>query len=127
MLSEIEVWRFCLNWAKRKCDINPRKHPQIWSEQERSLVKLSLNEVVPFIKLHQIDSKTYREEVEPTGISCGGEGSVPGPPLPGSGSGRFRPVESGPGSGRVRAEAGLGVSEASLSRLNIRAEMGGVR
>lgn len=100
LLSEIEVWRFCLNWAKRKCDINPRKHPQIWNENERNLVKLSLNEVVPFIKLHQLDSKTYREEVEPTGISS--------PEFPGE---RFRP----------------GVSEASLSRLNIRAEMGGVR
>ena len=100
MLSEIEVWRFCLNWAKRKCDINPRKHPQIWSENERSLVKLSLTDVVPYIKLHQLDSKTYREEVEPTGISS--------PEYPGE---RFRP----------------GVSEASLGRLNIRAEMGGVR
>ena len=73
---------------------------EIWNENERNLVKLSLNEVVPFIKLHQLDSKTYREEVEPTGISS--------PEFPGE---RFRP----------------GVSEASLSRLNIRAEMGGVR
>ena len=102
MLSEIEIWRFCINWAKRKCDINPRKHPQIWSEQERSLVKLSLNEVIPFIKLHQIDSKTYREEVEPAGL-----GSSDGP----GERERFRP----------------GVSEASLGRLNIRAEMGGLR
>ena len=101
LLSEVEIWRLCLNWAKRKCDINPRKHPQIWSEQERSLVKLSLNEVIPFIKLHQIDSKTYREEVEPVGMT-GGERE------------KFRPGVS---------EA----SQASLSRLNIRAEMGGVR
>jgi len=66
-LNSNDVWRFCLNWAKVQAGMDTSKAPQVWSEEERSFIRRSLDGIVEHIRILQIDSTVFAEEVEPTG------------------------------------------------------------
>ncbi|XP_029179236.2 uncharacterized protein LOC114977880 [Acropora millepora] len=65
-VSEEELWRAVLSWAKRKCHVN--KPINQWTEEDNSKIREALSGVIEHIKLLLIDSTVYAEEVEPTGV-----------------------------------------------------------
>lgn len=67
MLPESEVWRLCLRWARLQAGVDLGSSPRVWGEEERARVRLALEGVVQHIRLIQIDSNVFAEEVEPTG------------------------------------------------------------
>ena len=66
-LPESEVWRLCLRWARLQAGGELASSPRSWGEEERSRVRGALEGVVQHIRLLQIDSNVFAEEVEPTG------------------------------------------------------------
>eukprot|EP00090_Calanus_glacialis_P005423 TRINITY_DN14201_c0_g1_i5.p1 TRINITY_DN14201_c0_g1~~TRINITY_DN14201_c0_g1_i5.p1 ORF type:complete len:545 (-),score=143.55 TRINITY_DN14201_c0_g1_i5:24-1658(-) len=66
-LNSNDVWRFCLNWAKDQARMDANKAPQVWSDEERNFIRSALEGVVQHIRVLQIDSAVFAEEVEPTG------------------------------------------------------------
>ena len=66
-IPESEVWRLCLRWARLQAGSELTSSPRSWGEEERSRVRLALEGVVQHIRLLQIDSNVFAEEVEPTG------------------------------------------------------------
>ncbi|XP_055692926.1 uncharacterized protein LOC129795559 isoform X1 [Lutzomyia longipalpis] len=64
-LEEEDVWRCVLAWAKNQAGVTqPTAH---WTEEERVRVCQHLSGVISHVRLLQIDSKVFAEEVEPTG------------------------------------------------------------
>lgn len=64
-LEEEDVWRGVLVWAKYGAGVTqPTAH---WSEEERLRVCQQLQGVINHVRLLQIDSQVFAEEVEPTG------------------------------------------------------------
>ncbi|XP_077997903.1 kelch-like protein diablo [Glandiceps talaboti] len=64
-LSEEDVWRCVLHWAKHQAGVNkPTFH---WSDEDRRKVCQHLSGVINHVKLLLIDSTVFAEEVEPTG------------------------------------------------------------
>lgn len=65
-VSEEELWRAVLLWAKRGSGVN--KPTNQWTEEDNDKIREELSGVIEHIKLLLIDSKVYAEEVEPTGV-----------------------------------------------------------
>ena len=66
-IPESEIWRLCLRWARLQAGSELTSSPRSWGEEERSRIRLALEGVVQHIRLLQIDSNVFAEEVEPTG------------------------------------------------------------
>merc|ERR1712088_975213 len=66
-IPESKVWRLCLRWARLQAGSELTSSPRTWGEEERARVRLALEGVVQHIRLLQIDSNVFAEEVEPTG------------------------------------------------------------
>ena len=67
-LDENEVWRLAVDWAKLQTGLEDLQHaPKLWTEEQRSRVRQALDGVVQHIRILDIDSSVFAEEVEPTG------------------------------------------------------------
>ena len=66
-LNENEVWRLCLEWAKLQVGIEESVSPKVWTEDQRLQIRLALDGLVQCIRVLNIDSAVFEEEVEPTG------------------------------------------------------------
>ena len=66
-LNSNDVSRFCLSWAKSQAGMDASKAPQSWLEEERAFIRRAMDGVVQHIRVSQIDTTVYVEEVEPTG------------------------------------------------------------
>ncbi|EDV26879.1 expressed hypothetical protein [Trichoplax adhaerens] len=64
-LSEEEIWRSVLRWAKNKADVTGQI--KSWNDSEKMAVSHHLSKVIHCIKLLLIDSEVYAQEIEPTG------------------------------------------------------------
>ena len=102
-----DVWRFCLSWGARRCNLAPGRCGT-WSDKDRTRLRAELEGVVQHVKVQQMDARVYSEEVEPTGL-------LP-PDL-----GRFNPSNSDISNGN---NINISNTQSSLNRLNIRAETG---
>ena len=66
-IEENEVWRLCLEWARGQVGLQDSNPSKLWTEEQRSDIRASLDGVVQCIKILHIDSSVFAEEVEPTG------------------------------------------------------------
>ena len=64
-LAEEDVWRCVLSWGRKQAGVT--LPPQQWSEDERKRMTAQLAGVIDHVRLLQIDSQVFAEEVEPTG------------------------------------------------------------
>lgn len=64
-MAEEDIWRSVLNWARSKTGIT--ESPQQWSDEQRKRITAQLSGVVEHVRILQIDSQVFAEEVEPTG------------------------------------------------------------
>lgn len=116
-----DVWRLCLRWAGRRCGLG-----QARSEADRARLRAELEGLLQWVKLANIDNKVWTEEVEPSGVLTR-EMMVDRHRREKPGSVKSNVIER---SGNIHSNTPQPslMSQASLSRLNIRAETGtGVR
>ena len=66
-LDENEVWRLCIEWARLQVGIDESVSPKHWPEDQRLQIRLVLDGLVQCIRILNIDSAVFEEEVEPTG------------------------------------------------------------
>ena len=66
-LDENDVWRLALDWARLQTGLEDGQSPKLWNEDQRSRVRTVLDGVVQHIRILNIDSSVFAEEVEPTG------------------------------------------------------------
>jgi len=135
-----DVWRFCLTWAKSQAGMDANKSPQVWSDEERTFIRSALEGVVQHIRVSQIDSAVFAEEVEPTGAipaELFGKHRYRQPAFTDKGGRDQRQrQEDRPGQGDVQARAGRGHrsqsgrralsrprDEPNLGRMNMRTEI----
>lgn len=64
-MAEEDIWRSVLNWARSKTGISDP--PQQWSEDQKKRMANQLSGVIEHVRILQIESQVFAEEVEPTG------------------------------------------------------------
>lgn len=65
-MGEEDIWRSVLNWARGKAAVSTTA--QKWSDDERKRVASLLSGIIEHVRILQIDSQVFAEEVEPTGV-----------------------------------------------------------
>ncbi|CAI8042115.1 BTB/POZ domain-containing protein 9 [Geodia barretti] len=64
--SEEDVWRGVLAWGQAKAGV--QSSVKQWTENDRSKMKQVLNGVLEHVRLMEIGSEVFAQEVEPTGL-----------------------------------------------------------
>ena len=64
-MAEEDIWRSVLSWARSKTNITDP--PQQWSDDQRKRITSQLSGVIEHVRILQIESQVFAEEVEPTG------------------------------------------------------------
>ncbi|XP_074640066.1 uncharacterized protein LOC141898131 [Tubulanus polymorphus] len=67
-VEEDLIWQSVLSWAKYQVGISEESKPVDWSEEEKEKIKQVMEGVPEHIRLLQLTSSTFAEEVEPTGL-----------------------------------------------------------
>lgn len=65
-MGEEDIWRSVLSWARGKAGVSGPGHQ--WSDEERKRIASLLSGVIEHVRILQIDSQVFAEEVEPTGV-----------------------------------------------------------
>lgn len=65
-MDEADIFRCSLAWAKHQTGVT--KPTAAWSEDERARIAAQLTGVINHIRILQIDSQVFAEEMEPTGV-----------------------------------------------------------
>jgi len=65
-VPEEEVWHAAIQWGQHHANVNQTM--LLWTEADRSKMKEQLADVLEHIKVMEINSEVFANEVEPTGL-----------------------------------------------------------